>query len=205
MGSTQQPFSGGNVMSEHFILPLRAGQFSKFILSQKGRQLGAFKRGAKLAGISFQEYIFRLDSGLKRCIRCREWISLDKFCEDNTRWDGWAAKCADCNNRLNRDRYIPIPFHAVKIPGPTRQPSRDDDKIQARSRVNKDVVCGLRPDPNALHCVLCGHKGTDRRHEYHHYMGYAAQHHFEVFPLCSKCHHDQPDSAKGRKKLNAEN
>jgi hypothetical protein len=38
--------------------------------------------------------------------------------------------------------------------------------------------------------VDCGHvwKKGERRHEYDHYKGYAAQHHYDVEPVCSTCH-----------------
>jgi hypothetical protein len=75
--------------------------------------------------------------------------------------------------------------------GPPRHDPRDGDKIQARHLINQDIKHGKRPDPDDLHCAHCGHKGPDRRHEYHHHMGYVARHHYDVIPLCSKCHHEE--------------
>lgn len=40
-----------------------------------------------------------------------------------------------------------------------------------------------------LACTDCGHRGDDRRHEYDHYLGYAAEHHEDVESVCSPCHH----------------
>ncbi len=167
------------------------GQFHEHILSLSGRKLGAFKRAAKLAGLVFDDYISRLDAGLKRCICCREWLNLDLFKADSSRWDGRVAKCHACANRANREAYIPVPFELVKPPGARRLAPRDGDKLQARHLINQDVIMGLRPDPNRLYCAYCGHFGQDRRHEYHHHMGYEAQHHYDVLPVCSKCHHAQ--------------
>ena len=74
--------------------------------------------------------------------------------------------------------------------GPKPQPSRDGDKKQARYLVNKEVKSGHRPHPNALPCVDCGHVWTEgsSRHEYDHYLGYAAEHHLDVVAVCKMCH-----------------
>ena len=74
--------------------------------------------------------------------------------------------------------------------GPTPKPGRDGDREQARARVNVQVQRGERPFPNALPCVDCGHvwKEGDRRHEYDHHLGYDAEHHLDVVPVCGPCH-----------------
>ncbi len=60
--------------------------------------------------------------------------------------------------------------------GPAPSPPRDGDKAQARHRVNVLVRTGRLAHPNALACADCGHiwKQGERRHEYDHYLGYAA-------------------------------
>lgn len=82
-------------------------------------------------------------------------------------------------------------------PGPLPNPPRDGDKEQARQRINVEVRTGRRPHPNALACVDCGHVWSDgeRRHEYHHHLGYDAAHHYDVVPVCTECH-SKRDSAK---------
>lgn len=76
-------------------------------------------------------------------------------------------------------------------------PARDGDKIQARQRINVEVRTGHRPHPNALPCVDCGHIWArgERRHEYDHFLGYAAEHHLDVQAVCSRCH-TKRDNAK---------
>lgn len=175
-------------MPQKPILAPAPGQFRDFILSRTGRQLGIFKTAAVKARIPFDEYIRRLDAGLKRCATCREWRSCDQFGPDSTRWDGRDAHCYDCHRGFSRERYVPIPLEKQKPKGPPRHDPRDGDKLQARQLINVDVKRGRRPDPDDLHCALCGHKGGARRHEYHHHMGYLARHHYDVIPLCSKCH-----------------
>jgi hypothetical protein len=75
-------------------------------------------------------------------------------------------------------------------PGPAPKPPRDGDRKQARQRVNVEVRTGRRPHPNTLPCVDCGHvwREGERRHEYDHHKGYAAAHHLDVEPVCTKCH-----------------
>ena len=74
--------------------------------------------------------------------------------------------------------------------GPAPNPPRDGDRIQARQRVNVEVRTGHRPHPNTLPCADCGHVWAegDHGHQYDHYMGYAAEHHLDVEPVCTKCH-----------------
>lgn len=148
---------------------------------------GAMKAAAKRVGLPLGEYLERLANGLKRCTICCEWKAVDLFNADRTRSDGRSARCKRCAKAIWRRRSLRS--------NKPRKPRRDGDKLQARSRINHDVRLGLRPDPNSLHCAICGHKGEDRRHEYHHLMGYAPEHHYDVLPLCSRCHseehHDQ--------------
>ncbi len=75
-------------------------------------------------------------------------------------------------------------------PGPAPKPARDGDKRQARHRVNVEVRTGYLPAPNSLPCADCGHvwSAGERRHEYDHYKGYAAENHLAVQPVCTLCH-----------------
>ena len=75
-------------------------------------------------------------------------------------------------------------------PGPAPSPSRDGDAEQARQRINVEVRTGRRPPPNLIPCVDCGHVWTigERRHEYDHYLGYAAENHLNVQVVCTECH-----------------
>ena len=82
-------------------------------------------------------------------------------------------------------------------PGPRPFAPRDGDKEQARQRINVEVRTGYRPHPNTLPCVDCGHEWSDGepRHEYDHHLGYEAEHHYDVEPVCTICH-TRRDSAK---------
>jgi len=73
--------------------------------------------------------------------------------------------------------------------GPAPNPPRDGDKVQARQRINVEVRTGRRPHPNTLPCTDCRHVWIpgERRHEYDHHLGYAAVHHGDVEPVCTKC------------------
>lgn len=85
---------------------------------------------------------------------------------------------------------------ATGRPGPAALPPRDGDKEQARQRINVEVRTGRRPHPNSLPCTDCGHvwfKG-ERRHEYDHHLGYAPEHHLDVEPVCTTCHHARDDA-----------
>lgn len=86
------------------------------------------------------------------------------------------------------------------MPGPKAKPGRDGDAVQARARVNAQVNHGLRPRPNTLSCTDCGHvwREGERRHEYDHHLGYAAEHHYDVEPVCTTCHAARDSAAKAK-------
>jgi hypothetical protein len=77
--------------------------------------------------------------------------------------------------------------------------ARDDDRAQARQRVNVEVRSGRRDHPNTLPCTDCGHQWRtgERRHEYDHHLGYAAANHLDVEPVCTTCHHNREGQRRG--------
>ena len=79
---------------------------------------------------------------------------------------------------------------STRRPGPPPMAPRDGDKVQARQRINVEVRMGRRHHPNTVPCVDCGHVWTEgeRRHEYDHHLGYAAEHHYDVQSVCTTCH-----------------
>lgn len=79
-------------------------------------------------------------------------------------------------------------LHATKKPGPLPKSPRNGDRKQARQRINVEVRTGYRPHPSSIPCSDCGHIGEDRRHEYDHYLGYAADNHLDVEAVCTICH-----------------
>lgn len=114
-----------------------------------------------------------------------------------------SAKCFGCAAVFHQEGHEYVPEWELQQRGPERGEPRDGDKEQARYLINLDVQKGRRPNPNDLYCARCGHKGDDRRHEYHHHMGYAARHHYDVIPLCSLCHSQTPDAGAALKRERA--
>lgn len=127
-------------------------------------------------------------SGIKRCTACKKQKRLDEFGRDTSRNDGKSSACRACRRQHYRKTYQLIPPEARKRPGPSRIPRRSGDRKQARSRINHDVVLGLRPSPNEWPCADCGHLGSEKRHAYHHHNGYASGSHNDVIVLCYGCH-----------------
>lgn len=162
----------------------------------RGRRLGVLKTAAKRVGLSLEEYQERIGNGLKWCFHGQHWQPRPSFCQDTTRADGLAARCRDCASTYSRGRYSPVT--GPRKYGPDPQPPRPGDKVQARQRINVEVRTGKRPHPNDLPCASCGHvhERGERRHEYHHHLGYDAAYHYDVIPLCTRCHH-QKDNSNG--------
>lgn len=160
--------------------------FRDFLSKLSGCRLGAFKRAASEFGLDLEGYIQKIEANLKSCSDCKQWKDRGEYDPDKSRWDGLKYKCRECARiRSRKDAF------SFKRPGFAPLPLPSNDKAAARQAVNKQVRKGTRPNPNDLHCVSCGHKGDDLRHEYHHHMGYEAEHVYDVLPLCSACHHKE--------------
>ena len=127
----------------------------------------------------------------KACSRCGERKPVTGFARDRSRPDGYTYWCTSCRNARNREKYerksFPGPF------GPPPDAPRDGDVRQARKRVNQLVLSGRIPAPNTIPCADCGHvwRPGERRHEYDHHLGYAAEHHQSVESVCTTCHHER--------------
>lgn len=124
----------------------------------------------------------------KVCARCSETKPLTEFAADRSRADGLTYWCRPCRNARARTAYHP---QRNMQSGRRYVPPRDGDQKQARRRVNHLVDVGLLPAPNSVPCADCSHVWTtgERRHEYDHHLGYAADHHEDVEAVCTSCHH----------------
>jgi hypothetical protein len=150
---------------------------------------GAIKALANKAGIPLSVFLENILKGLKWCYQCKTFHPIADFGKDSSRYDGLTPLCAKARNDRQRRTYVPVPPEQIKY-GPNPYAPRDGDKKQARQRINVLVRTKKIPHPQTLPCTDCGHiwvKG-ERRHEYDHYLGYAAEHHYHVQPVCSKCH-----------------
>lgn len=64
------------------------------------------------------------------------------------------------------------------------QEQNHPDRTRARRRVTMAVYRGSMPSAKTLRCVSCAKPAK----EYHHYLGYAPEHWYNVIPLCLLCH-----------------
>ncbi len=149
---------------------------------------GALKSAASHYGISVDELVRLRDAGLRRCSNCKRWKALQDFHINPKQSQGRSNICRRCEKQRRDDTYFPLPQDQCKHFRGHRVPARDGDRIQAEHRVNHEVDIGHRPDPDELPCSQCGHLGSDVRHNYHHHVGYASEHHLDVVVLCVKCH-----------------
>lgn len=158
-----------------------------------GSAEGALKVAAKRTGSTVSEYLDRLNHGFRWCFRDQAWEPACEFGKDGSRSDGLARSCRRSVNAANRRAYVPKPRPKR---GRSYVDARDGDVKQARRRVNYLVGAGLLPRPNDLPCTDCGHewKPGQRRHEYDHHLGYAAENHEKVEPVCTTCHHAREEA-----------
>lgn len=160
-----------------------------------GSTEGALRAAATRVGLGLNEYRDRLNEGLRYCYRCVDWQQASEFGRDASRSDGLARACRESVKAAARARYT-----RRRRPQPGRKfvAARDGDFLQARRRVNYLVEIGLLEPSNSLPCTDCAHVWSDgeRRHEYDHHLGYDAEHHEDVEPVCTTCHHSREDERR---------
>ncbi len=159
-----------------------------------GNRTGAAKATAARLGLSFDGYAAKVEAGEKWCVGCKAWHPVAAFGVDKGRGDGLATTCVSGRKEKRRAKYVRRP-RTSKL-GASFVPARDGDKEQARARVNHRIKVGLLPDPNDLPCVDCDHAWAEgeRRHEYDHHKGYAAEHQLDVEAVCTTCHRARGDA-----------
>ena len=113
---------------------------------------------------------------LKRCSRCKEWLSLNEFWKNKTCKDGYCNECKNCQNTAKENRYNLY-------------------KKNAKSRnlifeIKKEEFYNLTQQP----CVYCGslenYNGLDRLNSS---IGYTIE---NVVPCCSICNKMKLDYSK---------
>ncbi|HUR74416.1 MAG TPA: hypothetical protein VMZ00_09070 [Sporichthya sp.] len=146
-------------------------------------------------GITLAEYDRRVAAGEKWCGGCRNWHPRASFSTDRSRGDGLAKWCTTYTSTRSRASYQKRPR---PTPGRRFVDARDGDQLQARRRVNHLVDVGVLPHPTTVPCTDCGHVWTfgERRHEYDHHLGYAAEHHEDVEAVCTTCHHRREEERR---------
>jgi len=72
------------------------------------KTIGAQKRWAKKLGLTYEEYLSKIESGLKRCTKCHQWKQHEDYPKDSSRYDGLNTKCHKCI-RLENPRKPTIP------------------------------------------------------------------------------------------------
>lgn len=149
-----------------------------------GSLAGVMKVAAGRVGLTLDQYQSNVRGGLKWCTGCKIWHARSKFRDDETRGDGLAANCDDYRRNWRRGRGRG--FSTV-----------DRIKERARQLIGMRVRRGTLSNPNNLPCMDCGHSGSDRRHEYDHYLGYTGEAKEKVQPVCAKCHRKRERCRRG--------
>lgn len=136
-----------------------------------GSKVGVLKVAAKRIGMSVEEYQSLQDRGMKYCYACKDWHPIADFGVDLSRGDRLTAICKAAKSRTPRKGRV--------------QPR---EQIRAHRLIQNRVHRGTLPPPGDLPCSDCGHGGSDRRHEYDHYLGYGPGRNDKVQVVCSLCH-----------------
>lgn len=151
-----------------------------------GNAAGSRKAAAHRLHLPLEDYLAHVRAGEKYCWRCRAWHARSEFGVERDRPDGLTPYCL-ASKRVKVRRKPGPPKGRLRG---WRVPARDGDRKQARARVNYLVQVGRLAHPSSLPCVDCGHVWSfgEKRHEYDHHLGYAAEHQLDVEPVCTECH-----------------
>jgi hypothetical protein len=132
---------------------------------------GAQKIAAKRIGLPFDEYLKKLNNGLKWCYKCRVWKLQVVFDIDKSRGDGLASACVDCRRVKVRMRHKVFP-------------ATQQEKTIAIEAVRTAIRRKRLIAPKYLPCLDCGKQAR----VYHHHLGYARAHVLDIHALCYSCH-----------------
>ncbi len=94
------------------------------------------------------------------------------------------AYTASENGKAVKKAYAASPRGKVgKQRSEAKYRERFPNKVKAHNAVNNAVIAGELPRPDSLICTC-----KEPAKEYHHYLGYAPKHWFDVVPRCVACH-----------------
>ena len=153
-----------------------------------GAKKAAIRKTASKAGISVEQYLANEKFGMKWCTDCESFVDQDYFYDTSSR--GRARKhsyCKSCS-RIRSKRANDLRLSTSEEFSKRETFPRDGDKKQARYRVNREVHKGNLPHAQTVACIDCGHVGSDKKHHYDHYLGYAGINHLAVECVCVSCH-----------------
>ena len=66
----------------------------------------AITRWAKACGLTREEYLAKIASGLKRCRKCTEWKDVSEYSADRSRYDGKNVMCRACGRVKVRKKPV---------------------------------------------------------------------------------------------------
>jgi len=143
--------------------------------------LAVEQRNATRLGIPLRVYQTYIAQGLKRCSSCTLWQTIEHYYVHKRKDKAFpSSSCKGCLSVQSKQAYT----------GNSRKLPQDGNKAQAYRTIRKEIENGTRKHPNTLPCANCGRVWLDgdTRHEYHHHLGFAADFHTSVTPLCKPCH-----------------
>ena len=105
-----------------------------------GTIIRILKVAAKASGLTYEEYMSRIQSGLKRCTKCKAWKPITKFGKDSTRGDGHDAKCLICRHvvvrKCTKGRISPLKGHHLSDETKRKISEKAKSRIRTKGRRN---------------------------------------------------------------------
>lgn len=139
-------------------------------------KIGRIATAARRAGIDPEEYKAKVEAGLKRCAKCKQWSSLANYTSDKSRYDGKQSRCQDCelvkNPRTTKGRVSPFKGHkhtpeAIAKTSASNKGNKNrlgkKHTLESRKRMSASMRANARTGPKA-HAYKDG-KLVERRGE----------------------------------------
>jgi len=116
----------------------------------------------------------------KRCNTCKQTKPISEFYEDRRVKDGHFGKCKQCLAIYTKIYYR----QKQRKRGLLVHGGRRPDRFSAKNAINSLIHRGKLSKANTNKCAYCHNAAS----LYHHFRGYEPEHHFDVVPVCNKCH-----------------
>jgi len=142
---------------------------------------------------------FIRDCQMKLCPKCKQTKALSEFHKRRETKKGYASHCKRCRSEsaksyrqanlkeMRKRGQIAVSRHEKTERFKTTRKlynQKHPERLKAQSLVKKAISEGKLEPLDKVTCILCGGQARN----YHHYLGYASEHVFDVVPTCIPCH-----------------
>jgi hypothetical protein len=115
-----------------------------------GSRVGVEKFAARRAGLLLKEYQRRVACGLRRCWRCGDWLSLERFARDASRSQGRTGCCKPCMSIASKASRYGMTFEELR-----KRLTENGGRCPLCERASNNMVVDHCHDTGRVRGVIC--------------------------------------------------